>query len=68
MTDYQLVRAAEQLIFKSDVKDALPPNYSLLQLAEATEALNVLAKAFVNKYGDRLSDLAPPLYRELQGW
>ena len=68
MTDYQLVRAAEQLIFKSDVKDALPPNYSLLELAEATEALNVIAQAFVKKYGDRLLSLAPPLYRELQGW
>lgn len=68
MTDYELVSAAERLIYKSDTKQSLPPNYSLQDLAEASQALDLVAIAFFKKYGDRLKSLAPTLHRELKSW
>ena len=68
MTDYELVTAAERLTYKSDIKQSLPPNYTLLDLAEATQAVDLIAIAFFKKYGDRLQSLAPTLHRELEGW
>lgn len=68
MTDYEPVEAAERLIYKSDLKQPLPPHHTLMELADTSEAVTLLAKIFFKKNRDRLKSLAPTLYRELETW
>lgn len=68
MTDVQVVRAAERLVYNNSLKQSLPPHYTLLELAQANEGINLVAIAFLKKHGARLSSLSPVLYRELKGW
>lgn len=67
LTDYELVEAAERLT-KHNSKDDLPARYSLLELAQAEQALNMLAAKFLQKHGSRLEGLAPALYLQLKSW
>ncbi|MDC0277451.1 hypothetical protein OAK87_00585 [bacterium] len=68
LTDFEVVNGAEKLIFDTSIKSRLPYKYTLVDLAEANEAMALIAKKYLLTYGERLKALSPAYYRELGTW
>ena len=68
LTDYQVITAAEKLIYNNRLREGLPARYTLVELAAAEEALNTVARKFIKTHGERLQSLSPIHYRELSTW
>ena len=68
LTDAELVRKAYEHINRSDIKDHMPRNYSLMDLWRASRAVVLAGIAFVDEHGERLEKLDPVAYRALREW
>ena len=68
LTDAQIVDGAWKLIRKADLKDSLPPRYTLLDMYRASQQLQEVAARFFDAYGERLEKLDQLAHRELLEW
>ena len=68
LTNSEVIEKAWKLIGHRDVKSQLPARYTLRQLHEASLQMMQLGASFIDRYGDRLQELAGQAYRELKTW
>ena len=68
LTDAQVIEKAWKIIQHSNVKENLPPRYTLRQLHEASLKIQQLGAQFIDRYGDRLKELDSAAFNELNDW